>query len=221
MTSSKVETDRLQLHNHSASALSMHSTAQPKKQLGLDNLVTHLRAVGHEVRSNDIESTYNNLQDLLNEMESLQTAMMQKHEADFVAAYKDHMLKVQFELIQFQKKSSQFYQDVKKNEKIQTLEKSLEWLRTESVKLSEKVEHLEQRKKKLETDLKQSQEECAQWRKIALNTKSYNVVLQKTVRDLKSPALINKYEELGRSKAESEFKSLLKRDRQQVETETS
>ena len=32
-------------------------------------------------------------------MEQLQCDMLKKHEVDFIAAYRDHMLKVQFELI--------------------------------------------------------------------------------------------------------------------------
>lgn len=135
-------------------------------------------------------------------METLQNTMLQKHETDFVAAYKDHMLKVQFELIQFQKKSSEYYQMIKKNEKIKTLETSISWLREESINLSHKNEKLQKVNKDLDQRLKLSQAECEDWAKTAAKNKSYNVVLQKTVSDLKNPALIHKYEEQGRLKAE-------------------
>ena len=69
--------------------------------------------------------------------------MLQKHETDFVTSYKDHMLKVQIELMTFKKKSSDFYQNIKRDEKIKTLEKSIEWLRTESIELSKKNERLQ------------------------------------------------------------------------------
>jgi hypothetical protein len=87
-------------------------------------------------------------------METLQNTMLQKHETDFVAAYKDHMLKVQFELIQFQKKSSEYYQMIKKNEKIKNLESSISWLREESINLSHKNEALQKENKTLSQALK-------------------------------------------------------------------
>lgn len=76
------------------------------------------------------------IEDFLNNLDQLHTQIIQNHQTDFIKAYKDHMLKVQFELIQFQKKSTEFYFTVKKSERIQNLEKTIEWLRGESINLS-------------------------------------------------------------------------------------
>jgi regulator of replication initiation timing len=84
---------------------------------------------------------------------------------------------------------------IKKNEKIKTLETSISWLREESINLSHKNEKLQKVNKDLDQRLKLSQAECEDWAKTAAKNKSYNVVLQKTVSDLKNPALIHKYEE--------------------------
>ena len=46
---------------------------------------------------------------MLTQLDSIHTAIIQKHEADFISSYKEHMLKVQQELVQFKKKSSEYY----------------------------------------------------------------------------------------------------------------
>ena len=53
------------------------------------------------------------------------------------------------------------------------------------------------------------------WQEEAKTLKYHNIVLRNTIKQLKSPQLINKYEERGRQLAEQEFKRLLKRDRSQ------
>jgi predicted RNase H-like nuclease (RuvC/YqgF family) len=118
------------------------------------------------------------------------------------------MLKVQFELIQFQKKSQEFYFTVKKSERIQNLEKTIEWLRTESMILSKKNEALTQGNKGLKEKYTLADEESKFWKEQAFLGKNQIAILKKTVQTLKSPALLHKYEELGRQKAEHSFKKV-------------
>ena len=47
------------------------------------------------------------------------------------------------------------------------------------------------------------------WRALAVNTKAYNVVLQETIKKLKSPAQLQKYEQQGKLRAEQEFRGLI------------
>lgn len=41
-----------------------------------------------------IKTADSKINDLLNELETFQKKLVQKHETDFVVAYKDHMMKV-------------------------------------------------------------------------------------------------------------------------------
>lgn len=66
----------------------------------------------------------------------MNNAIIQKHEADFISSYKEHMLKVQIELLQFKKRSSEFFNNMRKDEKLKMLEQSVKWLRDELVALS-------------------------------------------------------------------------------------
>ena len=42
----------------------------------------------------EIITTYNRVQDVLTQLDTIHTAIIQKHEADFIMSYKEHMLKV-------------------------------------------------------------------------------------------------------------------------------
>lgn len=86
-------------------------------------------------RMEKITSCKEKIDEFLDDLQKHQTNMMQHYETDFVNAYKEHMMRVQCELIQFQKKSTEFYFTVKKSEKIQHLDKTIEWLRSESISL--------------------------------------------------------------------------------------
>ena len=44
-------------------------------------------------------------------------------------SYKDHMVRVQQDLAEFKKKSSEYYMNMKKNEKIRMLESSISFFR--------------------------------------------------------------------------------------------
>ncbi len=74
------------------------------------------------------------------------------------------MLKVQVELIQFQKKASEYYQNLKKDEKLKNLETSISWLKNESVRLAENIERLTDEKKEISDKLKDNHEETKSWR---------------------------------------------------------
>jgi len=165
--------------------------------------MTHLNSISatNEEAAKSISNSYLGINNVINEIEQLQTAAIQKHEVDFITAYKDHMLKVQVELIHFQKKASEYYQNLKKDERIKNLETSITWLKNESVRLAGNIERLTDDKKDLTDKLKLKDEELKSWRAQAVNTKAYNMVLQETIEKLKSPALLKKYEMQGRLKA--------------------
>jgi len=45
-------------------------------------------------KNNEIVQTYNGVNDLLHQLDALHTAIIQRHEADFVVGYKDHMVMI-------------------------------------------------------------------------------------------------------------------------------
>lgn len=72
-------------------------------------------------------------------------------------SYKDHMVRVQQDLAEFKKKSSEYYMNMKKNEKIRMLESSISFFRQECIKMATSIEMLKMRNKKLGAKLKASE----------------------------------------------------------------
>ena len=119
------------------------------------------------------------------------------------------MLQVQLELAEFKKKSSDFYLNLKKSEKIRMLESALALFRGECIKLAASFGSLKEKSRQQASDLAYARDEIASWKDEAKTLKFQNVLLANTINQLKSPQLIGKYEERGRQLAEQEFKRLL------------
>ena len=100
-------------------------------------------------RGDEIVQTYDQVNDVLGQLDSLHTAIIQKHEADFVLSYKDHMLRVEQELAEFKQKSSEYYQYLKKSEKIRMLENTITFFREESIKMANTIDTLKRTTKTL------------------------------------------------------------------------
>ena len=89
---------------------------------------------------------------------------MQKHEADFVLSYKDHMTQVQLELAEFKKKSSDFYLNLKKSEKVRMLEGALSLFRGECTKLGASYGTLKEKSRAMANELTFVNEEMQSWK---------------------------------------------------------
>lgn len=63
----------------------------------------------NERAAEDISRTYLHINSLIDDLEAIQNAVIKKHQTDFTADYKEHMLKVQVELFSFKKKASEYY----------------------------------------------------------------------------------------------------------------
>lgn len=146
-------------------------------------------ATMHQIQDDHLE-----LERILGSIDNVNNAILQKHEADFIEAYKDHMLKVQVELLHFKKKSSDFFLEMKKNEKLKMLEHSVKWLRDESVTLASNIEELKDANRGLRQKLRIAAEEKEQLHDGILSLTHHNRILKDSVKQLKSPALIAKYE---------------------------
>lgn len=66
--------------------------------------------------------THEKIQEMLEHLDNLQNSILYQHEKDFLAAYKDHMLKVEVELVLFKKRTADFYLKMKKDERLSFLE---------------------------------------------------------------------------------------------------
>lgn len=116
---------------------------------------------------------------------------------------------VQREMAELKKKSSDFYLKMKKDEKIRMLEGSLGIYKSECMKMVATLDKLQKSQKSMITQHKFDLREIETWKEEAKKLKFQNVILHNTVNQLKSPQLIDKYEERGRQIAEKEFKRLL------------
>lgn len=152
----------------------------------------------NEENKEEIVQTYAEVNDMIHQLDTLHSAIIQKHQADFIASYKDHMVKVQMEMAQFRKKTSDYYLNMKKSEKIRLLEHSLSIFREGCIKMTNVIDELKASNKKLSQRCKFAESEVEAWHGEAKTLKFQNVILRNAVNQLKSPALINKYEERGR-----------------------
>jgi predicted RNase H-like nuclease (RuvC/YqgF family) len=130
----------------------------------------------------------------INHIEQIQQSVIKRHQADFLEDYRLHMLKVQKELTEFKHKASDYYQMLKKDERIQQLDQLVEWFKSESVRLAANIESLQRSNTELGVKLKESSVEIEVWRQKALQQKAYNRILKDTIEKLKSKELIEKYE---------------------------
>lgn len=103
----------------------------------------------NDVNTEVIAQTYEKLQSLLENLNHLHNCVIQTYEKDFVTAYKDHMIKVQCELIHIKKKSSEHYLKMQKDERVKFLESTISWFRDEAMKLAQNIQLLQQNNKEL------------------------------------------------------------------------
>ena len=55
----------------------------------------------NEEAKEEIVHTYDQVNELITHLDTLHSAIIQKHQADFISSYKEHMVKVQIELAEF------------------------------------------------------------------------------------------------------------------------
>ena len=65
---------------------------------------------------------YLQLQEVIEKLNQIHEGIIQTHENDFLAAYKEHMVKVQVEVMHAKKKTSNYYHEMRKNERMRFLE---------------------------------------------------------------------------------------------------
>lgn len=95
------------------------------------------------------------------------------------------MLKVQCELIDLRKKTSDYYVKMQRDERIKFLESSIHWLRNEALKLCNSIDSLKLNNINLQRELDITVKENEFMNTYTRSTKRYNLLLQQTVNQLK------------------------------------
>ena len=121
--------------------------------------------------------SYFQIHKLLDNLNVLTDMIVADHEKSYTASYKEHMLRVQCELIDLKRKTSDYYQKLKRDERIIFLETTIHWLRTEAEKLTDHVEELKEENKKLRTKLEDTEKENAFIKSYSRQAKRHNMVL--------------------------------------------
>ncbi len=89
----------------------------------------------------EVDRTYNELQNLISELDTKFDRVLERHEKDFLSAYRGHMIKVQKELNYLRRKAKEQEIKLKKDERINNLQKSLDWFRKAALKLGKTCEY--------------------------------------------------------------------------------
>lgn len=115
------------------------------------------------------------------------------------------MLKVQCELINIKKKTTDYYQKLKRDEKVNFLEASVNWLRDEAFKLSTNLDAVNASNKKFLIRMEELEKENVFLKEFMRATKRKNLTLKKTIEQLKDPENMKKYADAF-MKIQNEFK---------------
>ena len=83
---------------------------------------------------------YGQLNGCIDNLEVKINEVKEKHQADFLIAYKNHMSKIKRELQELKQKSEDQERMMQQNDRLINMEKQLNWFREESIKLYSKLE---------------------------------------------------------------------------------
>jgi hypothetical protein len=110
-----------------------------------------------------------------------------------LVSYKEHMLKVQMELLTMKRKTSDHYMKMKKEERVRLLEGSVQWMRTEAMKLMKALERGRRANHEMRLELDKTKTEKNYMMEYNRCQKRHNLMLKKTVETLKKPENIRRY----------------------------
>eukprot|EP00347_Sterkiella_histriomuscorum_P022087 403331727 len=145
-------------------------------------------------------------------LSDIHNVLVANHEKDFLSSYKEHMNGVQIEIALLKKKSSEEYTKMKKDDRIQYLEQTIQWLREEIIGLTVKLEQFRKNQNILQKQLNTEQEKQMFLQQIALSAKKQNQLLKSTVDQLKDPNIQYIYKRRIQKLRQEQYKLLEKRE---------
>lgn len=108
-----------------------------------------------------IPDLFNQFNNIIESLDEKVDSVIERHEADFLTAYRNHMNKIKKELQEMKRKTDDQEKTFHENDRISGLEKQLNWYRDESLKLYSKLElknkELDEYRMKLEESNKEKQ----------------------------------------------------------------
>ena len=111
---------------------------------------------------------------------------MDKHEKDFLAAYRGHMLKVQKELAFLKKKANEQEFKLRKDDRIKNLEITLDWFRKEALNLGTTCENFKRDVEKWKSKADALEDDKNFLEKQLLSSKRQNKLLKGALENLRS-----------------------------------
>merc|ERR1719298_337958 len=88
-------------------------------------------------KGREILGTHNKLQELADQLDDMVKKKLNEHEKDFFLAYKSHMYTVQKDFKQLKHKAEEEETKTRRDAKVQSLEKELDWFMNEALRLDE------------------------------------------------------------------------------------
>lgn len=130
---------------------------------------------------------------MLKDLNQITDMVVIENEKNYLTSYKEHMLKVQVELIHLKRKTSEQYNSWKKDQRLKFLEGSICWLRDEALKLATSLEELKETNAQLKREMDVLATENMYMKEYTHCTKRQNMKLEKTIVQLKDPENLRKY----------------------------
>ena len=118
------------------------------------------------------------LANTFNDFDSKLDRVVEKHEKDFLSAYRGHMLKVQKELSFLKKKANEQEFKLRKDDRIKSLEVSLDWFRKEALKLGSTCENFKREVEKWKSKADALEDDKSFLEKQLLKAKRQNKLLK-------------------------------------------
>ena len=108
---------------------------------------THLVDNGQDFtyeKQQEINEYAEQIQECTEDLQKMVDGMLQRQQCDFVSAYKEHMQKVNLELINCKKKTSEFYLKMQEDERIAKADKQRQWFQKQSTKMADNIDQLKE-----------------------------------------------------------------------------
>lgn len=138
-------------------------------------------------------SSYLRVNGMIDNLNMITDMIVSQNEQNFFESYKEHMLKVQCELVTVKKSVTEGYNKWKKDERLKFLESSIHWLRGEALTLCKSLEDIKVQNGKLRQEAVELRKENNYLTEYTRATKRENLGLKRVIEQLKDPKNMIRY----------------------------
>ncbi|CDW88891.1 UNKNOWN [Stylonychia lemnae] len=140
-----------------------------------------------------IKETYQQIVGMMKHLDDIHCVLLENQQKEFMTSYKEHMSKVQCEILIMKHKSTKEYAKMKMDERVRYLEDRITFLRTEMGSLVSRIDNLSKQSEILQEKLTKEQETKEFLKQYTIATKKQNQMLMQTIEKLKDPEIQYKY----------------------------